>query len=357
MKSSMSFHKSFKLNGKPFNSVDELIEGSKNVSEEVFLFFKVWFNEEPFIEVQTSGSSGVPKLIKLQKSHMINSALATGDFFNLKESTSTLLCMSPNFIAGKMMLVRALELGWDIDIVNPSSTPLQEIKKQYDFCAMVPIQLYNSLAEIDKVKKLIVGGGVVSKKILNKIQHVETEIYATYGMTETITHIAIKKLNNFGNPKLKLDSYYQTLPNVEISVDERNCLIINAPKVSEEVVVTNDIVNLVSSSQFEWLGRFDSIINSGGVKLIPEQIESKLATFISKRFFVAGIPDALFGEKLVLLVEDSINHRDDLMQKLKELKSLSKYELPKEIHFLETFVETETKKINRKESLKLLQQR
>lgn len=356
MKTSNSFHKAFKLQGKSFNTVDGLIEFSKTISTEISLFIEEWFNESHFVEVQTSGSTGTPKVIELQKSHMISSALATGEYFYLSENTSALLCMSANFIAGKMMLVRALELGWDLDVVEPVSTPLRGSKKHYNFCAMVPIQLHNSFDQLNQVETLIVGGGVISSDLLEKIQSVETNIFATYGMTETITHIAVKKLNNFRFPSEIKSSYYEILPNVTISKDERDCLVINAPKISNEIVVTNDIVNLTSSTQFEWLGRFDSVINSGGIKLIPEQIESKMAAFISNRFFVAGIPDVLLGEKLILLVEDTLNHEADLMQKLTELKSLSKYEFPKEIHFLEAFVETETNKINRKESLKLLLQ-
>lgn len=351
-----NFHQDFKLKGNKFKTLNALKFYASTLSKELHAFIEEWFNEESYVEVKTSGSTGVPKVIKLQKSHMINSAQATCEFFNLRKNTSALLCMSSNFIAGKMMLIRALELGWDLDVVEPVSTPLKESKKHYNFCAMVPIQLHNSLDQLNRIETLIVGGGVVSSELLEKIQTVETNIFATYGMTETITHIAVKKLNNFSDAKLNKKSHYQTLPDVEISVDDRNCLVINAPNISNEVVVTNDIVNLISSTQFEWLGRFDTIINSGGVKLIPEQIESKLAAFISNRFFVTGVPDSVFGEKLILIVEDTCNHRDDLMQRLKELKLLLKYELPKEIHFIEAFVETETKKINRKESLKLLQQ-
>jgi len=352
LKTSNLFHNSFKLQGKTFNNVDEILLFSKTISVEVHTFFNDWFNDKDFVEVKTSGSTGEPKIIELQKSQMINSAKATGEYFDLPQNTSALLCMSPNFIAGKMMLVRALILGWDLDVVEPVSNPLKGIKKCYDFCAMVPIQLHNSLNEINKVKKLIVGGGVVSKELLNNIQKVETNIFATYGMTETITHIAVKKLNNLSNSQLESETHYQTLPNVSISVDDRNCLVVNAPNVSNEVVITNDIVNLISSSQFDWLGRFDSVINSGGIKIIPEQIELKISEIISQRFFVVGIPDTILGEKLVLIVESKPD--DKLQEKMKVLKTLSKYEFPKEIYFLEAFIETETQKINRIATLKLL---
>jgi len=276
-----TFHKDFKLQGKSFKTVTEIIEFSQEISMDVYLFFKDWFDEKDFVEVKTSGSTGIPKVIQLQKSHMINSAMATGSFFNLSEKTTALLCMSPNFIAGKMMLVRALILGWHLDVVEAVSNPLKDSEKQYDFTAMVPIQLKNSLTDIYKIKQLIVGGGVVSKELLNEIQSVKTAIYATYGMTETITHIAVKKLNKFAGgidnsnviSSAVEKSYYQILPNITIATDQRGCLVINAPKVSSEEIITNDLVEIISDNEFNWLGRIDGVINSGGIKLIPEQIE------------------------------------------------------------------------------------
>lgn len=391
------FHPKFKLLGKSFSSIDELISFSESISSEVNVFLIEWFSENDFIEVQTSGSTGSPKTIRLRKDAMKNSAKATGSFFKLKENTTALLCMSVNYIAGKMMLVRALELGWDMDIVEPISNPLKGIDKKYDFSAMVSLQLHNSLNEIYKVKKLIVGGGVVSTELFQNIQNVETQIFATYGMTETITHIAVKKLNNFRHfesfdvnskqakgeaisnkqitpslvphkgeierySELVSESHYRVLQNIKISQDSRNCLVINAPKIAEEDIITNDIVNLISEFQFEWLGRYDNIINSGGVKLIPEQIEQKLSKIIKERFFVCGLPDEVLGKKLILVIESLVTElvevptRSDgnkIRGKVKNLKSLSKFEQPKEIYFLPKFIETQTKKINRKETVKL----
>ncbi|SDX49271.1 O-succinylbenzoic acid--CoA ligase [Lutibacter oricola] len=344
------FHKSFNLNEKSFTEVEELINFSKTISVEVHSFLIDWFDTKLFVEVKTSGSTGTPKIIKLQKEFMINSALATGSYFNLNEKTTALLCMSANYIAGKMMLVRALTLGWHLDVVEANSNPLKDLDKTYDFSAMVPLQLNNSLNEIHKVKRLIVGGGVVSNELLQKIKNIKTEIFATYGMTETITHIAVKRLNyhSEGNE----ESHYTTLTNISISKDKRGCLIINAPKVSSEEIITNDLVELISEKEFKWLGRYDSVINSGGIKLIPEQIEEKLSSIINNRFFVAGIQDAVLGEKLVLIVEGNIDN--GTLNQVKNLNSLSKFEIPKEIFFTSKFVETPTKKINRLKTLSLL---
>ncbi|MDE1207540.1 AMP-binding protein [Tenacibaculum larymnensis] len=346
----LNFHKSFQLNGISFSSEDELLTFSKTINDSIYQFLSDWFNTNDFVIVQTSGSTGKPKPISLKKEFMINSAKATGAFFNLEKNTTALLCLSTDYIAGKMMLVRALTLGWSIDVVAPTSKV--EIVKNYDFSAMVPLQLRSSLESIHKIKKLIVGGGVVANDLIKIIEDKSTEIFATYGMTETITHIAVKKLNNvISNDSEK--SHYKALPNVQLSQDNRNCLIIDASKVSEEKVVTNDVVRLISKTEFEWLGRYDNVINSGGVKLHPEKIEEKLSKVIPNRFFVTGIPDQKLGEKLILLVEGEINNV--ISNEVRNLLGLTKYEIPKEIYFVDKFIETETKKIQRKKTLDLVE--
>lgn len=370
-----SFHKNFRLNGELFTSVNELLSYVRINATDSYSFLFNWFSSDE-ISVQTSGSTGKPKEIKLKKEFMVNSALATGAYFNLKEKTTALLCLSPEYIAGKMMLVRALTLGWQLDIVAPASEV--KITKQYDFCAMVPMQLQNSLGKINKIKTLIVGGGVVSKELVYLLKSLSTKVFATYGMTETITHIAVKRLNNFTSlpgrmtkqsvevkedisfDKTLSNEFYETLPNVKIYIDSRNCLVIEAPKVSDELVVTNDVVQLISENQFEWLGRFDNVINSGGIKLHPEKIEVKLSEIIQQRFFVAGDPDTKLGEKLILVIELSNKNvistemEKSIKLKISRLKSLSKFEIPKEIYFVTAFFETETKKIQRSKTLDLI---
>jgi len=347
----MRFHKAFTLNEVSFSSEEEILKYAKTVSQSIFKFLEDWFSLEDFIVVKTSGSTGKPKPISLKKEFVINSARATGAFFNLQESTTALVCLSADYIAGKMMLVRALSLGWDIDVVAPVSNPLLGLQKEYDFAAMVPLQLQNSLKEIHRIKKLIVGGGVVSAELQKEIQPMKTHIFATYGMTETITHIAVKKLNHFSENSSKLKtSFYKILPNVTIYKDERNCLLIKASKVSKDFIITNDVVELISDTQFKWLGRYDNVINSGGVKLHPEKIEEKLSSFIEERFFVTGIEDALLGQKLILIIEGLEKKYD-----LSSVEGLSKYEIPKAIYFMNTFIETATKKIQRSKTLDFLE--
>ena len=353
MKNQLKINKDFTLNDETFENVEELLTFSRSISNDIYLFFKDWFDKNEFISVKTSGSTGKPSTIQLKKKHMANSALATGYYFDLYPGTKALLCLSPNYIAGKMMLVRAMVLGWQLDIVEPDTHPLDKTESNYDFCAMVPLQMNNSLSQLHRIKTLIVGGGQVSNKLKDKLQAISTDIYATYGMTETSTHVALKKLNQFSSSKLESINYYKVLPDVKISIDKRGCLIINAPTISDKQIVTNDLVTLISDTEFEWLGRYDGIINSGGVKLIPEQIEKKLSAVIDRRFFVAGIPDEVFGEKLILIVEND-KILEAIPNKVRNLSTLNKYEIPKEIFFVDQFIETGTKKIQRQKTLDLI---
>ncbi len=203
---------------------------------------------------------------------------------------------------------------------------------------MVPLQAQNSIQELKKVKKLIVGGAKVSNVLEKQLIKLKTQSYETYGMTETITHIAAKKIG---------EKAFTVLPHVTISYDDRNCLVIHAPRISEEVIVTNDIVELMNENQFVFLGRIDNVINSGGIKLIPEQIEEKLTGKIEARFFIASKVDKELGEKVVLAIEGKKQNLDESI-----FSVLDKYEKPKEIIFISKFKETANGKIMRKESLK-----
>lgn len=341
-----NIHPSFKINGEKLQAPKKIISFLKEKEIEGVRFLEEWFDEKEYVVAKTSGSTGVPKEIKIKKEQMLNSASATGTYFELVPGTKALLCMSSEFIAGKMMWVRALFLGWELTVVPVSSAPLKNAKVNFDFAAMVPLQLSNSLEELDRVKTLIVGGGVVSKELAIRIQDLKTEIYATYGMTETVTHIAIKKLNKTDQEEGEL---YHALPSVILSLDKRGCLIIDAPKISDDKVVTNDLVRLVSETSFEWLGRYDSVINSGGIKLIPEQIENKISKVIESNFFVSGIPDSILGEKVVLVIEGK-NEKKLKNSDIKEFLSgaeLDTYQFPKEIYFVNKFIMTETGKIKR----------
>ena len=350
-------HLRFRLNGIHFNR-EELKEVAYSFIKEGAHYEHItgdflldWVNDDPYIHVNTSGSTGNPKRIKLHKQHMVNSSLASGDFFGISAGDSALHCLPVNFIAGKMMLVRAMILGLEIDLVAPAGSPMAETEKNYDFSAMTPFQAGNSLDQLDRIKKLIVGGAPVSRKLINAFQDKKTRVYETYGMTETVTHIAAKQINGFSNREEASKTHFKILPHIKISQDNRDCLVIEAPEILEKPIITNDIVKLVSDSGFEWIGRHDNVINSGGVKLVPEQIESKLATVIPNRFFVTGIPDEALGERLILIIEGDAANEKALLQDIRTLRSLHKFEMPKTIYFIDEFHETENGKVKRSKSL------
>ncbi|MCM4153056.1 O-succinylbenzoic acid--CoA ligase [Arenibacter sp. N53] len=344
-------HPKFKFNGihYDFGALQELayslVKEGQEYEKAIGNFLMDWLDDSDSVQVKTSGSTGIPKIISLKKEHMVNSALATETFFNLRAGARALNCLSANFIAGKMMMVRAIVLGWEMDIVEPTSHPLDLTFKPYDFCAMVPIQAQNSIPYLNRLGSLIIGGAPISPELKLSINKVSTKVFETYGMTETITHIAVKELANGS-----VNNNFKALPNVVFTKDERDCLVIDAPKVSDGTITTNDVVDLISSSEFQWLGRYDNVINSGGVKLIPEQLEVKLSSLINSRYFVAGIPDANLGHKMVLMLEGNIN-KEQLLKDIKSLNSISKYEIPKEIFSIPQFVETGSGKVNRNDTL------
>lgn len=349
-------HPKFKLNGSSYTrhrlkdlAYDLIKEGSV-FEKAIGNFLSDWLNDKSVLEVRTSGSTGTPKTIVLQKKQMVSSALATGEYFDLESGSRALLCLPAAYIAGKMMLVRAMVLGLDVHYVEPSSRPLTGLSEGYDFVAMVPLQLKQSLDQIELVKTLLVGGAAVSKNLKEQVQHKRTAIFESYGMTETITHVAVKKLNTEDECNR---GHFKALPNITFSTDDRGCLIISAPKLADDPVVTNDLVNLVSETQFEWLGRFDNVINSGGIKLYPEQIEAKLTHLFSNRFFVAGMPDDDLGQTVVLVLEGKADP-EKVFQKLKKAASLERFEFPKQVYALQQFLETDTGKIRRKENTNLL---
>ncbi|MEO0038118.1 MAG: 2-succinylbenzoate--CoA ligase [Bacteroidota bacterium] len=337
-------HSQFKLNGFQLDKDDlcrvaySFIKEGEDFEKPVGDFLLDWFDSKTYIEMQTSGSTGIPKIIKVDKQAMVNSALATGDFFGLHAGNRALQCLPVKYVAGKMMLIRSIILGLDLDYVAPSSHPMEGMDEKYDFVAMVPMQAQNSLKELKNVKKLIVGGARISASLEKELMKLPTQVYETYGMTETITHIAAKRVG---------EKIFTVLPNVTISYDDRNCLVIHAPNIiAEETVVTNDLVELVNENQFKFLGRIDNVINSGGIKIIPEQVEQKLDGKIDRRFYIASKEDKELGEKVVLIVEG-----DAIEIEPATFNVLDKYEHPREIIFIPKFKETENGKFLRNASL------
>ena len=325
-----------------------LLKKANLMKKRVGSFILDWLNMHTYVKVNTSGSTGTPKTIKVKKVFMANSAKATGQHFKLPEKTTALLCLPADYIAGKMMLVRAMVLGWHLDMVQPKSTPLDNVNRSYDFCAMTPFQLDNSLARLYRLKKLIVGGGVLSYKLQEYIKDSKTKVYETYGMTETVTHIAVRRVNPKKTKKHPIP--FKTLKNVTVTIDDRNCLIVKAPDVSKDIVKTNDVVDLLTNKRFVWLSRIDNVINSGGLKLYPEQIEEKLTSVIDKPFFIAGIPDEILGRKLALFIEQ--DHDFQLSSLDIDLTDLKRVEVPKVVFTLPQFERTANGKLQREHTVK-----
>lgn len=348
-------HNRFKFNGLSFN-YDDLKEVAYNLIKEGVSYEKVtgnflidWLNKDDFLYVVTSGSTGQPKTIKLSKQAMVHSAIATGDFFGLEPGDTALHCLPSHFIAGKMMFVRALVLGLEIDFVEPSAHPIFDYEKKYDFCAMIPLQLKHIINYTQNIKTIIVGGSKVTKPLQEKIKVNTSMFFETYGMTETVTHVAVRQLQSKAADG---EIYFKALEHISFKQDDRNCLVIHAPKLLKVDVVTNDIVDLKSETSFNLLGRFDNVINSGGVKLFPEQIEEKLQPIIDERFIIASEEDATLGEKLILIVENPRDSAESIGNRIKYLKGLTKFEVPKEIYTIDKFKETVNGKIQRKKTVK-----
>lgn len=350
-------HNRFKFNGLHFNHEDlkevaySLIKEGESFEKVTGNFLIDWLNDDDHLYVNTSGSTGHPKTIKLKKQAMVNSAIATGDFFGLEPGDRALHCLPSYYIAGKMMFVRALVLGLELDFTEPSSQPIFDYEKHYDFCAMVPLQLKHTINYIQNIKTIIVGGSMVTKPLAERIKNAPSRYFETYGMTETVTHVAVKQLQSKVG---KGEKYFNALPNVKFEQDERKCLIIHAPKLVKEPLVTNDIVDLKSETSFQLKGRYDNVINSGGIKLFPEQIEQKLHPIIQQRYIIASEDDAELGQKLILIIENPSDTIEVISKAVQDLKGLDKFEVPKKIYTLEKFPETSTGKIQRKKTVSLV---
>lgn len=336
-------------------------EGFSDFEQASITFCKDWTEgKESFVQ-QSSGSTGFPKAIEIYRDQMIASAKATGEFFDVDESTQLLCCLNPNYIAGKMMLVRAMNWNCEIEHVEPSTDPLLEISEDNlpDFVAMVPLQIQtilenpSSLEKLRKIKHIIIGGAPLSENLKSKIISAGIHAYQTYGMTETVSHIALARIESS-------NLVYQTLKNVEIGQDERGAIWVKSPMSGPVRIQTNDLVDLKSKNSFVWLGRADFVINSGGVKIHPELLEMKteaiiLSIFPSSVFFYFGLKDDKLGEKLVLFIqsEKTDSNKAALLQRDLRL-NLERFEVPKEIHLIQKFEITSSGKLDRKKTIALL---
>lgn len=266
-------------------------------------FLDEWNNPKNTVEVQTSGSTGVPKCIRVEKQRMLNSARITCDFLGLKSGDTALLCMPLDYIAGKMVVVRSIERQLRLTTVEASGHPLKNITNSFDFAAMVPMQVYNSLQVAEEreklrtIKHLIIGGGPINDDLQQQLSRFPNNVWSTYGMTETLSHIALRRLNG-ENASL----WYTPFSTVSISLNANGCLVIEAPLVHEGRLETHDRAE-IRDGKFRILGRLDNVINSGGIKIQAEEVEEMLRPHIKMPYLISKCRDEKFGEVVVLLTE------------------------------------------------------
>ncbi len=350
---------SLEINGEE-HSIPELPEKLRDGELEgehlwsIAAFLEEWMDGEAYVSVGTSGSTGERKSISLSKEGMKASARMTRDHYGIPDGARALLCLSASFIAGKMMLVRAMEGDWTLKVVEPSRDPVKAVKEgeRFDFAAMVPMQVHEALADqVDKkrfegIERVIIGGAPVPERLEKRIRPLRSACYATYGMTETITHIADRALNG-----PQASDRYTPMEGVAVDQDLRGCLKVRAPHLFRGEFQTNDLIELDEEGKFRVRGRFDRLINSGAVKLLPEELEKKIESAMDRRFFIDKEPDEELGERAVLFLEGSpLDPRTEklLYSHMKEL--LHAYEVPKRIVSIPLFAETGSGKVDRPRS-------
>jgi len=327
-------------------------------------FLEEWNNDSPFVEVKTSGSTGAPKRMMVEKRRMLASARITCDFLGLRPGDTALLCMSLDYIAGKMMVVRSIERGLKLITVAPSGHPLGDgsnpspLTPNPSFAAMVPLQVYNTLQvpeereRLKQIRHLIIGGGAIDDSLADELKDFPNNVWSTYGMTETLSHIALRRLNG---PEASL--WYTPFPSVQLSLSDEGCLIIHAPEVCPEPLVTNDIAEISHNGRsalplatggtrehprcekFRILGRKDNVICSGGLKIQAEELERQLRPHMSVPFVISKRADEKFGEIVVLITEGSPSDARTICERI-----LPKFHQPKVYLHIDQIPLTETGK-------------
>jgi O-succinylbenzoic acid--CoA ligase len=316
-------------------------------------FIGEWLNQSATFYLKTSGSTSAPKTIEIGRAQMEASARATIKALQLKSGDRALICINTSMIGGKMMLVRALIEGLNAYIVPPSSDPFKSIPDhfEFDFTAIVPLQLETilsnaeSTARLNKLKAIIVGGAAVSESLQARLQTLTVPIYSTYGMTETVSHIALKLLNGPHR-----SDYYKVLEGIETKLDSRGCLEIKGAITNHQWITTNDLVQFHSEKEFTWIGRIDNVINSGGIKLQIESIEGKINKLLKQHgilgnFFLTKAADTKLGEALAFYYEGPETLKEPILQIFK--KELPKYEVPRYFIVCKSFHYTASGKIDK----------
>jgi len=313
----------------------------------VWAFYEEWTSENEQLGLQTSGSTGKPKTILVSKQSMMASAYATNQYFGLSHGMKALLCLSPQYIAGKMMLVRAMLSGMDLVTSDVSANPIEKLAKKIDFAAMVPLQVNMILnltpEKMNAIRILIIGGSALESHIEMKLQTVVTQCFHTYGMTETLSHIAMRPING-----RERTTWFTPFENIQISLDQRACLTIMAPFVHNMPIITNDMAVIDAYGRFKILGRIDNIIVSAGMKIQPEEVERKIRHLFNKPFIISSMANDMAGENVMLYTEETLEIKAlyTLWKRLSEC--LEQYEMPRQIEYVERIPFLKSGKMDRK---------
>lgn len=326
--------------------------------KELAAFLREWHSDDKCLTVHTSGSTGTPKLLRVEKRRMEASARMTCNFLGLSSHDTALLCMPLQYIAGKMVVVRSLVAGMKIVNVTPSTRPLAQLSEVPTFAAMVPLQVAcsvenaNDLEKLQHIHNLIIGGGAVDQSLAEKLRHFPNAVWSTYGMTETLSHIAMRRISG-----KDIDNYYSPLPGIRVWLNRESCLCIEAPQLFEGELATHDVAELAPDGRrFRILGRIDNVIDSGGIKIQAEEVERMARPWSPFPFAVTSRPDPKLGEAIVMAVEATPSPETEAL--LSSFKSnleqqLPRYWRPRSYAIVPSLPMTGTGKIARAELRKL----
>lgn len=316
------------------------------LSQNAQRFLEKW-NANSTFQINSSGTTGLPQLHTFNKKQLAHSAQASIAALGLHKDMRALLCLPISSVGGLMLLTRSLVGDFELQIQLPSARPLQNLSEQIDFVAFVPTQLQQSLAnDLDKLQQIdqiLVGGGQMSPELLAACQSAQLQVWHSYGMTETLSHVALRKVSPVEEP------FFKALPGVQFS-SANDCLVIHYPNLQKELIITKDLVELHDPSTFTWLGRADNAINTGGFKVLPELLEQQLEKYVAPAFFIASLPDEKWGQIVTIVIEASEVPVLPDFQKL----GFRLAEIPKKYALVPRFERTETQKIKRKEVLQTL---
>ena len=350
------------VDGKPLRSVDAMAHFDRlgrKVRDQpwtgpltTLVYQLLCYRTKP-LHVQTSGTTGPPKNLRIPRRDLVNSARLTASVFDLKSGDRALSCLPTAFIAGKMMIVRSMVLGLDLHLIDPRGSVLDNLRTRdrFRFAAMVPLQLHRAIQE-DRIRveeqfdTILLGGGPVSTVLVEDIASLSTKVYQGYGSTETVTHVAVRALNASADAHaFGTNAPFRAIGNVSFGRDPRGCLVVYTPHLTAKQHVTNDLVEWLDDTRFGWLGRFDNVILSGGKKIFPEQLEAKTAGVIPYAHYFTAAPDAVLGPTVMLVLETD-RPQDEVLPEVMErlMQALDPHEWPRRVQALRHMERTGTGK-------------